>query len=1343
MTTPPVLQCIPFPKTLELTGDNNGQVWKHFSQVWKNYEVASNLKKQPQDIRVATLLTCFGESALEIYNGLKIDHKKETVEKILEKFEEYCVGKPNEIYERYIFNSRSQEPHESFDYFLSSLITLSKNCNYGALKDDLIRDRIVMGINDSATRKRLLQDDKLSLSKCINVVKASESAERQRKAIEEKAEVEVNKISGGDRRQKRQQFVNMPPQCPMVDNCFFCGGRHPKKKEKCPAWGQVCTNCKKMNHLATKCTFRFSKENMKKCTRKKKLYVLESDDDDDDEQHNEVLAVEANMHKVTTESAYKSKLYATMQIRMRRTKFQLDSGATVNVLPEKEYVRLTGDSTFHDLQPTDVTLVMFNKTKLKPRGHCILKVKNPKNGKRYRVDFQITPSAITKPILGARAVQHMHLITVNKENILNVDRSYSENVPQIVNQYPDVFRGLGNLPGELTLTVDRSIQPVQLPPRKLPLAIENDVKTHLDELVEEGIITPVHEPTDWISAMVVVKKSNGKIRLCIDPKPLNKALKRNHYPMPIIDDILPKLNKAQFFTVVDAKNGFWHVKLSEESSYLTTFSTPFQRYRWLRMPFGISPAPEEFQRRLHQALDGLQGVAAVADDILVYGDSEQSHDKHLENLLQRCQTMGIVLNEEKMNYKKKSVKFLGHYLGVDGVKADPEKINAIVNMPRPVDKKAVQRILGMANYLQKFCPQLSHITAPMRDLVKSDIHFIWDDPQEKSFEAMKRLISNRPVLKYFDRDEDVVLQCDASERGLGACLLQQGQPVAYASRSLTDAEANYAQIEKELLAIVFGTERFEHYVYGRKVKVETDHKPLEVILKKSLLTAPKRLQRMMLRLQKYDLEVFYKKGTEMYLADTLSRAYEMSTNGDKQLDEVLQVSDLEKELEDINVLQSIPMPPEKLKRFQEETLRDPELQTLMQVVNKGWPESKRELPLEIQAYFTYRDEIVHQSGLLLKGDRIIIPKNLRRETLEYIHSSHLGAEGCLQRARECVFWPNMSTELQQWIARCGICRQMEITPPNETLQSHEIPGRPWAKVGVDLFQVNGLNYMVTVDYYSNFWEIDKLDKTDALVVIKKLKAHFARYGVPDKVVTDNGPQFSCHKFYQFSQAWEFSHIKTSPYHSQANGKAESAVKTAKRLIQKAALSKHYIYMSLLDHRNTQTKGFSSSPVQRFMSRRTKTALPISEQKLKPKVIDARAEITASQRKQASYYNSNATDRHGFKVGDIVRIKPVQGKFWEKGKIEAEAGIRSYHVRTEKGRLIRRNSKYLKLTKEMFRPQDFDIAFDTEDAAPNQLVHAEVYREDAIEPPRIEMNAEHYVTRSGRVVNRPRRFIEEM
>ncbi len=579
---------------------------------------------------------------------------------------------------------------------------------------------------------------------------------------------------------------------------------------------------------------------------------------------------------------------------------------------------------------------------------------------------------------------------------------------------------------------------------------------------------------------------------------------------------------------------------------------------------------------------------------------------------------------------------------------------------------------------------LSEVTAPLRVLIREDNEFVWEEAVHgQALGKVKDILSEAPVLRYFDNELPTVLQCDASEHGLGACLLQEGHPVVYASRSLTPTEVAYAQIEKEMLAIVFAMERFDRYVYGRKVLIESDHKPLESICKKGLPSAPKRLQRMLLRLQRYDFEVQYKRGAEMYLADTLSRASlpvkQQLQDHREQVLGVVERSPTERETESINMLQFLPVSDEMLVRIQRETDADQEMEVLKAIIKKGWPDTKQEVPYKLQDYFAIRDELSLQDSVVFKGERVVVPPTLREAMKVRVHSSHIGIQGCLRRAREAIYWPGMSKELEQYMQNCDTCQTYAQEQQREPLISHEIPSRPWEKVGCDFLELNGRDYMVTVDYYSNFFEVDRMYSKTGPAVIAKLKGHFARHGIPDVFVSDNGPPFNSHEFQNFLGRYEIDRPLTSPLHPQSNGKAENAVKTAKRIMTKALDSGTDPYLALLDWRNTPSEGMDSSPAQRLFGRRTKTLLPTSSRLLRPQSVrGVQKQLYSRKAKQAWYYNRGTKELSGLNQGDAVRMKlPGQKKRWSKATVQGQVDVRSYEVRTEDGKVFRRNRKHLR------------------------------------------------------------------
>ena len=257
---------------------------------------------------------------------------------------------------------------------------------------------------------------------------------------------------------------------------------------------------------------------------------------------------------------------------------------------------------------------------------------------------------------------------------------------------------------------------------------------------------------------------------------------------------------------------------------------------------------EIFQRKLAESLEGLPGVVCVANNVIIHGPNTEAHDTHYKAFLQRCREQDIKLNKAKLELRK-DVTFMGHQITKDGLQTDPEKVNAIKDYPAPTNVEELRRLLGMVNYLSRYLPHLTEDLQPLQNLLKKDVQWTWALSQEKAFQTVKEKITNSPTLVFYKQDDSLTLINDASEYGLGSVLIQKDRPVAYASRTLTPTERNYAQIKKEMLAVLFGLQKFHHYTYGRPVHVVTDHRPLVAISNKPLSKAPMQLQSMLLRAQ--------------------------------------------------------------------------------------------------------------------------------------------------------------------------------------------------------------------------------------------------------------------------------------------------------------------------------------------------------------------------------------------------------------------------------------------------------------------------------------------------------------
>ncbi|CAC5421205.1 unnamed protein product [Mytilus coruscus] len=379
---------------------------------------------------------------------------------------------------------------------------------------------------------------------------------------------------------------------------------------------------------------------------------------------------------------------------------------------------------------------------------------------------------------------------------------------------------------------------------------------------------------------------------------------------------------AKVFSKLDATSGFWHIQLDEPSSKLCTFNTPFGRYRFARLPFGKNSASEVFQKIVSEMVSDIEGAEAIIYDILIWGSDQKEHDMRLKQVLDRAREYNLKLSAGKCEISKPEVTYVGHRLTSEGVKPDPEKIRAVNKMSKPECVKDLQTFMGFIQYLGKFMPNMSTVSAPLRTLLeKKNTEWHWDEIQETSFQKLKEMATNAPLLQYYDPNKPLTLSVDVSSKGLGTVYK-------------TIQKSKISSIEKETLAIVYGCNKFHEYVYGRRVQIETDHKPLQSIFLKPLQQTPPRLQRLLIALEKYDLKVDYKPGKEMYLSDHLSRSFLKETK------EVL-VPDLH--VNDIHLIPHMQIAPEMYAKFQKETANDEHLQELQDVIFDGWPNEKTEL----------------------------------------------------------------------------------------------------------------------------------------------------------------------------------------------------------------------------------------------------------------------------------------------------------------------------------------------------------------------------------------------------------------
>ncbi|XP_031359175.1 uncharacterized protein K02A2.6-like [Photinus pyralis] len=1254
-------------RPMKLSG-NLAENWKSWIQRFEIYSTATELDGKDQKIQCAQMLHHMGEDAINIFNSFTFaDNEKNKIASLKEKFANYFVPKTNVTYERYkFFTSRQNE--EPLEQFITNLKNQAQLCNLGeeALRNELIKTMLIIGIKDEAVREKLLQKEDLTLDKAIECCIVTESSRQQLRDMKQNTSSQsqgVNEIDSIRRttrtmesnsranKETKSRFDNKD-QFKKVSNCTRCGKNH--SINNCSAYGALCNNCKKPNHFANVCKY--------KSHRNRKINEIVDHDNYEQSLLINEISNNSKINNCTIELIVNNKVNVFVN-------FKVDTGANANIISLDQLKSIEFNEK--SIQRSHEILLTFTGQKIPIVGKCYLHLRL-KDKLIKNVEFHIHKG--NGSIIGINACVELDIIKFHEEvklkEIYAINKNCNSGYEKLINDNSNLFKGIGKVGRPYHIELNENAMPVVKPIRNVPFAIQEQFKKHLNELVNLKIIERVEGSSEWVNSYVIVRKNNGSLRICLDPKNLNESIKDSKYKLTSLDDIISNINGSTVFTLLDATSGFWNIPLDKESSKLCTFATPFGRYKFLRMPFGIKTASEVFQERF-QEIFADNGVQVYIDDILVHGKDKQEHDERLKNVFRKAHEQNVKFNLSKCRFGVGEIKYLGYKFSSEGIMIDEEKIDAIKNMPQPKNKKDIQRFLGFITYVGRFIENLSEKTQPLREIIKQENLFEWGEPQNKAFVELKNLVIKEPILRYYNPKKPITLSVDASKSGLGAVLLQDNQPCAYASRAMTTTQQNYAQIEKELLAIVFGVNKFHQYVYGTKFIVETDHKPLIAIFKKPLNACPARLQRMLLSLQKYQIHLIYKPGKDLIIADTLSRANSSKTFDDN-LDLEAQVCLIQKKLiiTDNRVAQLV-----------KEVSKDEELQSIKKYVVNGWP-SISKIPSNIKPYHKLKAEItLGTNGLIYMSQRVIIPQSWRSKILDDIHTGHLGINKCISRAKSSVYWPNMNSHIETLVNKCEMCNRHANSNKREPMISHEIIKKPWQKVGIDLYEVSGKIYLIVVDYYSKFPEISNLQKNlTSSNIINKLKAIFARHGIPKIVVSDSAKQFTGIEFQNFSKQWNFLSIKSSPHHQQSNGQTERTIQTIKKLIKKSTENNEDIYLALLAFRNTPVYN-SYTPSQILMSRYLRDNLLIIDSKLNPKLINntkLNQKISNSQSYNKKQYDSKGVrPRQDFKIGTAVWYQLKPKSLWEKGKIVDKLSNTTYKVQTLDGKVLIRNRFYIR------------------------------------------------------------------
>jgi hypothetical protein len=863
-------------------------------------------------------------------------------------------------------------------------------------------------------------------------------------------------------------------------------------------------------------------------------------------------------------------------INGRALKMKVDSGSTVTILTWKDFCSLGISET--QLEPTTSTIVTYSGNQICPLGK--MKVKIALRGKLVQAKILIIEEASTS-LLGFPEGLGLGLFRVDwgmmarkveeevNECLSGKDRTNHDEVPYLIKELPPCKFGV-------SLEMKEGAKPKILAPRRLPLALREKTKQELDRMVELGVISPVNEPREWCHQMVVADKPNGAVRVCLDPRLLNKFIRREEFQIPDFDALASELTEAKIYSTIDLLSGFWQFGLDEESRKLLTFATPFGRYQYNRLPFGLSCAPEMFHKRVVETLAGIPGVLVYIDDILIWGRTQEEHDERLRLVQQRLKDQEFSVNPKKCHYSQTKVKFLGHMIEDGQLSVDPDKVAAIRAMPSPGDRKGLKRVIGMLSFIRKFVPEYNALIHPFRNLLKERTPYVWTANEEAAMDRIRSSEAWIKALALFRTGKHLTLMADASSFGLGAVLLQEGRPVYFCSRTMTDAEESWAQIDKEFLALVWALERLDLFTYGQKVEVLTDHRPLIGLVNKPMDHCSIRQQRLLGRMMRYDVDLRFVPGKEMLLADTLSRApveppveecTESFMGTDIRNNEVL-VSECST-IDRVTEFTYTDNSDKTREKLLEAAGKCEEYRATIKEFYEGWNPGNS---TGCGEYWSVRDGLFESEGLLYFEGRVVVPRALRTKYLRGIHCGHVGINTCLRRARG-VWWPGLDRDIRDFVKGCAKCQEHGNRQRKEPMQSFEIPVAPGLVIASDHFFLGGKAYVLFTDTFSMWTEFYRVQSTNAGHLIRALRQYISRNGIPRVLTADQGSAYTSHELAEFAETFEMQIRVGSAKYSQGNAHAEAAVKRVKKWLKRCNTENELCMAILAWHQTPVQKRF--------------------------------------------------------------------------------------------------------------------------------------------------------------------------
>lgn len=1234
----------------------------------------------------AGLLSWIGSESYELLTNLfgNEDITRKTFEDLTNKLTEHFKDKIHVQAARYEFYNRSMTSDQTYSDWAADLRGIARNCNFICKKDgcgesyvdDQIRDMIIKETPHADVRRQcLLEADptlEFVLKKADTYVTTTETAKVLKGEVlqpttnQMTASYNRHNYRGNTRKQSNAAPTLETTGSHKLKSCPQCFINHDRKQ--CPQRSKVCMRCKRTGHIQSVC-------------RSTTHVITSSDSTNDDETIGSIYQVTnsgCNVSNHVYERVGKQ-IWINTVVNGVHTKFQWDTGATCSMVGLKGYQEIGSPAC----KPTTTTLHAYGHSALRVKGECQVNVQVggiiKQNLRLFVVEANLGTNLMGldwSDIFGLSQQGLSAVINKVEGNPLSLQHKEKEmrsDIQAISQQYPDIFQqGIGHCKSfKIAIHLKANKLPSFSRPRDIPYSRRAATKEELDRLEQAGVLEHI-DFSEWAAPIVVVTKPSGKVRICGDFKKLNQSISVDQHPIPKLDDLMTKIGGGRYYTKLDLADAYLQLELDDESKKLCVINTPFGLYRYNRMCFGVASSPAQFQRCMDSLTAKLPGVAAYLDDLIVTGHTTEEHWANLHRLLKKLQDHGFRVRLEKCEFFKDSVEYLGHTIDRDGRRPAKSSLAALEQLPRPIDVHQLKAFLGKINYYGRFIANLADKAAPLYSLLKKEIPFTWSNNCEQAFDTLKNDVIRATNLVHYDESKPLILATDASSYGVGVVLSQVDKgreaPIAYASKTLTETQQKYSQIEREALSIIYGVTKFRQFLYGRRFTLVTDHEPLVSIFASDknipTLTA-QRLQRWALILMGFQYDIKYKNTLQHGNADALSR---LPIGPDRHFDSMQQLEDQEITHAIQEEIELLPIVADQVRIL---TKSDSTLQTVIEWINSGWPKTKP-TEADLLTYWNRKEELFVSEGvLLLQGEkftRVIIPKKLQTDVLSTLHSSHWGVVKMKQLARRYAWWSKINCDIEEMVKSCEICRQCS-SMPSQTYNNWPIPQGAWERVHLDFAgPFRGKMWLLCIDAYSKFPYVGVMNigQTTAKQTVQVLKDIFSLEGLPKTIVTDNGPQFIASDFEEFCNQYFIKHITSPAYHPASNGEAERYVQTFKKSVDKNCLEG----MTLHDSVRVALASYRCLPH------------PSLDWKTPAEVLHGRQprcllSLLNPQGNNYQYSKQN-TSTSQFMVDSLVYARNYNaGPKWLPGQIISKVGSTIYMVHTDKG-VLKRHTNQLQI-----------------------------------------------------------------